>query len=95
MAENIMQTAFRWLKKLCERRFEGPKHYVNNVSVAQNIMQTGFRWRKILCQPDFYCQTIMETAFPWLKTLCKQRFGCSKHDKNSVSIAQNIMQTAF
>jgi len=33
-----MQTAFRWLKTVCEQRFHGSIHYVNNVSLAQNIM---------------------------------------------------------
>jgi len=38
MAQNIMQTAFRWLKTLREQRFDGSTQDVNNVSMAQNIM---------------------------------------------------------
>jgi len=53
MAKSIMQTAFRWLKTLCEQRFDVSKHYLNNVSMAQIIAQTGFRWLEILCKQRF------------------------------------------
>jgi len=42
IAQKIMQTAFRWLKILCEQRFDGSKYYVNSVSIAQNIVWTAF-----------------------------------------------------
>jgi len=62
MAQNMMQTAFRWQKALCEQRFDGSKHYVNNVPMAQ----------KYYVNRVSMAQTIMLTAFQWLKILCKQ-----------------------
>jgi len=38
MAQNIMQTALRWLKTLCEHLLDGSKDFVNSGSMAQNIM---------------------------------------------------------
>jgi len=39
MAQNIMLTAFRWLKTLCEQSFDGPKQDVNKVSMAQTLFK--------------------------------------------------------
>jgi len=53
MAQNIMLTAFRWLKTLCEQRFDGSKHYVSRVSVAQNKIKITFRGLKTLFKQRF------------------------------------------
>jgi len=59
MAQNIMQTAFRWIKTLCEQRFDGSRYYASSNSMAQNITLTAIRWFKNYVNSVFIAQNIM------------------------------------